>query len=119
MLDTGSRLKQPNGPVGMISQVLATHQVGVYQPDLLSVWRFVKLLVKVVILFLEIIVLVKKAEARFVASLVCSVRDGSIFRWRGGAAEHEFLEFLPRWLRVLYVHVALGLLYGLGALLFR
>jgi hypothetical protein len=82
--------------------------VGVHRPDLLSVRRFAELLAKVVILCLEIIVLVKKAEARFIASLICSIRDGSISRRRDGAAEYEFLEFLPRQLGILHVHVALG-----------
>ena len=40
----------------------------------------VKLLVKVVILYLEIFVLVKMAKVRFVTSLVCDVRDGNISR---------------------------------------
>jgi len=74
--------------------------------------------VKVVILCLEIIILAKKTEARFIASLVCGVRDGNISRWRGRVAEHELLEFLPRWLRVLYPHIALRLLLGLGTFFF-
>jgi hypothetical protein len=62
----------------MVHQVLAIWQTGVYRSVLLSIRRFVELLAKVVILSLEIIVLAKKAQARFDASLVCSVKDGSI-----------------------------------------
>ena len=76
------------------------------------------MLAKVVILCLEIIVLAKKAELRFVTSLLCSIMDGSITRWRSEATERELLEFLLRRLRVLYVHVALRLLHGIGAFLF-
>ena len=110
MFDSSGRLKQPDGPVGTISQVLATCRVGVYRTDLLSIRRLVELLAKVVILHFEIIILVKKAQARFIAWLIGSVRDGRISQQRGGTVERELLEFLPRWFGVLYVHVALGLL---------
>lgn len=102
LFDFGGRLKQPNGPIGMVSQVLATHRVGIYRLDLLSVRRLVELLVKMVILCLEIVVLVKKAQARFIAHLACSVREGCVSRQRGGVVERELLEFLLRWLRVLH-----------------
>jgi hypothetical protein len=93
--------------------------VGIYRPDLLSVRRLVELLAKVLIIYLEIIVLAKKAQVCFIARLTCSVRDGCVSRRRGGTIEHELLEFLPRWLGVLYVHLALELLQGLGAFLLR
>ena len=57
---------------------MATRWVGVYKMDLLSIRRLVELLADVVILGFEIIIWAKKEEARFVASLVCSGRDGSI-----------------------------------------
>jgi hypothetical protein len=59
---------------------LATHWVGIYRPDLLSVRRLVELLAKVLIIYLEIIVLAKKAQVCFVAHLTCSVRDGCVSR---------------------------------------
>lgn len=71
-------MKQLDGPIGTISQVLATRRVGVYRTDLLSIRRLVELLVKVVILHFEIIVLAKEAQARFVVCLVGRVRDGRI-----------------------------------------
>ena len=74
---------------------------------------------KVVVFCFEIIILAKKAELCFFASLISSIRDGNISRWRGRTAELELLEFLPRWLEILYVHVAFRLLHGLGAFLFR
>jgi hypothetical protein len=52
--------------------------VGVHELDLLSVRRLVKLLMKVVIFCFEIIILAKKVEARFIASLVCGIGDGNI-----------------------------------------
>ena len=52
--------------------------VGVYRTDLLSIRRLVELLANMVILGFEIIIRAKKEEARFIASLVCSGRDGSI-----------------------------------------
>ena len=78
LLDSSSQLKQLDGPIGMVSYVLATCWVGVYKPDLLSVSRLVELLAKVVILYLEIIILAKNVEAHFLASLICDVRDGNI-----------------------------------------
>jgi hypothetical protein len=73
---------------------------------------------KVDVLCLKIIVLAKKAEAHFVASLVGGVRDGSISRWRGRTTELELPKFLPRRLGILYTHVAFGLLHGLSGFLF-
>ena len=102
----------------MVSEVLATHRVGVRRPDLLSVKRLVELLAKVVILCLEIIVLAKKAKARFVASLVCGIRDGNISQWRGRTTELKLLEFLSRWLEISYTHVAFKMLHGLSVILF-
>ena len=118
LLDSSSRLKQPDGPIGTISKVLATHRVDVYMLNLLSVSRLVELLAKVVILHFEIIVLAKEVQARFVVCLIGSVRDGCIgsvrddriSQRRGGIVERKLLEFLPRWFGVLYIHVALGLL---------
>ena len=70
LFDSSGRLKQPDGPVGTISQVLATCRVGVYRTDLLSIRRLVELLAKVVILHFEIIILTKEAQARFVIGLI-------------------------------------------------
>jgi hypothetical protein len=75
-------------------------------------------LTEVVVFCFKIIILTKKAEACFITSLVSSIGDGNISRQKGRTAELELLEFLPRWLRVLYIHVALRLLCGLGAFLF-
>lgn len=97
---------------------MATHWAGVHGSDLLSVRRFIELLMKVVIFCFEIIILAKKAEACFVASLVSAIRDGNISEWRGRTTELELLEFLPRRLGIFYVHVAFGLLHGLNAFLF-
>ena len=57
----GSRLKQLDGPVGMISHVLATHGMGALDLNLLSVRRLVELLSKVIVLRFEIIILTKEA----------------------------------------------------------
>ena len=57
----GSRLKQPDGPVGSNGQVLATHGMGVLDLNLLSVWRSVELLSKVIVLRFEIVILMKEA----------------------------------------------------------
>ena len=56
----GSRLKQPNGLIGLIGQVLAAHRMGVLDLNLLSVRRLVELLSKVIVLHFEIIVLMKE-----------------------------------------------------------
>ena len=68
-----SQLKHPDGPVGTISQVLATRGVGVLNLNMLSVRRLVELLVKVIVLRLEIIILTKEAQACFVAGLIWGV----------------------------------------------
>jgi hypothetical protein len=65
-------LKQPNSPVGTISQVLATRGASVLNLNLLSVSRLVELLAKVIVHF-EIIILMKEAQAHFVASLVWGI----------------------------------------------
>ena len=54
-------MKQPNGPIQTISQVLATHGMGVLDLNLLSVRRLVELLSKVIVLRFEIIILMKEA----------------------------------------------------------
>jgi hypothetical protein len=72
-LDLGSQLKQPDGPIGMISQVLATHKVSMLDLNLLSVRRLVELLVKMIVLRFEIIILMKEAQTCFVASLVWGI----------------------------------------------
>ena len=64
MFGIGSQLKQPDGPIGTISQVLATHRVSVLDLNLLSVRRLVELLAKMIVLRFEIIILMKKAQAR-------------------------------------------------------
>jgi len=46
MFNSSGRLKQPDGPVGTVSQVLATRRVGIYRLDLLSIRRLVELLAK-------------------------------------------------------------------------
>ena len=74
-LNPSDRLKQPDGPVGVVSDVLATHWVGIRGLNLLSFRRLIKLLTKVVISCYKFIILAKMAEVRFVASLVCRVRD--------------------------------------------
>jgi hypothetical protein len=66
-------LKQPDGPIGTISQVLATRRVSVLDLNLLSVRRLVELLAKMIILRFEIIILMKEAQACFVASLIWGV----------------------------------------------
>jgi hypothetical protein len=70
---SGSRLKQPNSPIGMIGQVLATCRVSRLDLNPLSVRRLVELLSKVVILHLEIVVLTKESYTHFITSLVWSV----------------------------------------------
>ena len=72
-----------------------------------------------VILRLKIVDLAKMAQARFISYLTCRVRDSCVSRRRGRVVEQELLEFLLRWLRVLYIHVALGFLQGLDAFLLR
>ena len=57
----GSQLKQPDGLVGSIGQVLATHGMGVLDLNLLSVRTLVELLAKVIVLCFEIIILTKEA----------------------------------------------------------
>ena len=54
-------MKQPDGSVGMISQVLATHGMGMLDLNLLSVRRLVELLSKVIVLRFEIVILMKEA----------------------------------------------------------
>ena len=54
-------MKQPDSPIGTISQVLATHIVSVLDSNLLSVRRLVELLAKMIVLFFEIIILTKEA----------------------------------------------------------
>jgi hypothetical protein len=79
LLNSSGQLKQPNGPIGAVSQVLATHWVGVHGPDLLSsIRRLAKLLTEVVVFCFKIIILTKKTEARFITSLVSSIGDGNI-----------------------------------------
>ena len=78
LLNSSDRLKQPDGPVGVVSDVLATHWVGIRGLNLLSFRRLIKLLTKVVVFCLDIIILAKKVEACFIASLVCGLRDGNI-----------------------------------------
>jgi hypothetical protein len=63
-------LKQPDGPIGTISQVLATRRVSVLDLNLLSVRRLVELLAKMIVLRFEKIILTKEAQACFIASLV-------------------------------------------------
>jgi hypothetical protein len=87
----------------MVSQVLTTHRVGAYRSDLLSIRRSIELLANVTILCIEVIVLAKEAQVRFVASFSCSVRDGHIFGQRSCTV----------------VHVALRLLRRLSAFLFK
>ena len=53
-------MKQLDGPVGMISQVLATHRMGALNLNLLSVKRLVELLEKVIVLRFDIIVMMKE-----------------------------------------------------------
>ena len=66
-------MKQPDAPVGTISQVLATHGMGALDLNLLSVRRLVELLSKVIVLRFEIVILMKEAQAHFVASLVWGI----------------------------------------------
>ena len=73
MFGLGSRLKQPDSPIGTISQVLATHGMGALDLNLLSVRRLVELLSKVIVLCFEIVVLTKETQARFIAGFVWSV----------------------------------------------
>jgi len=92
--------------------------VGARGSNLLSVRRLVELLRKVVVFCFEIIVLAQKAEACFVTSLICGVRDGNISQRRGRTTKLELLEFLPRRLEISCVHVAFKLLHGLSVILF-
>ena len=80
-------MKQPDGPIGTVGQVLATRGMGVLDLNLLSVRRLVELLVKVIVLRLKIVVLAKKAQARFITRLVCRIKDGGVLQQRGGAIE--------------------------------
>lgn len=73
LLDSSGQLKQPDGPIGVVNKVLATHWVGARVLNLLSVRRLVELLRKVVVFYFKIIILAKKAEACFVTSLICGV----------------------------------------------
>ena len=105
---TSGRLEYPDHPIRAIDQVLATNREGGWHLDLLCVRRLLELLTKMVILCLEIVVLVKKAQARFITRLGCSVREGCVSRRRGGVVERELLEFLLRWLRVLHLGCSKG-----------
>ena len=67
------RLMQPDGPVGTISQVLATHGMGAFDLNLQSVRRLVELLSKVIVLCFEIIILMREAQACFVTGLVWGI----------------------------------------------
>ena len=71
-LGPGSQLKQPDGPIGMISQVLSTHRVSVLNLNLMSVRRLVELLAKMIVPCFEIIILME-SQARFIASLVWGI----------------------------------------------
>ena len=57
----------------MIGQVLAVCGMGALDLNLLSVRRLVELLTKVIVVRFEIVILMKEAEAHFVAGLVQSV----------------------------------------------
>jgi hypothetical protein len=57
----------------MISQALATSGVSVLDLDLLSVRRPVVLLAKMIVLHFEIIILMKEAQAHFIASIVWGI----------------------------------------------
>ena len=78
LLNSSDRLKQPDSLIGALNQALATHWVSVQGIDLLSIKRLVELLTKVVVFCLDIIILAKKVEACFIASLACGLRDGNI-----------------------------------------
>jgi hypothetical protein len=56
-----NRLEQPDGPVGPVSQVLVTHRMSAYRPDLLSVRGSIELLVEMIVLGLKVIILAKQA----------------------------------------------------------
>lgn len=77
LLNSSGRLKQLDSLIGTVNQVLATHWVSVQGIDLLSIKRLVELLTEVVVFCLDIVILAKKVEARFIASLICGLRDGN------------------------------------------
>ena len=66
-------MKQPDGPIGSISQVLPTRWVYVLNLNLLSNRRLVELLEKVIVLHFDIIILTKEAEVCFIAGLVWGI----------------------------------------------
>jgi hypothetical protein len=72
--------------------------------------------VKVVVLYLDHIVLIEQSKAGLVAGLIRSIGSGCVIHWGSRTIECKFLKFLPRWLGILNTHVALALLRGLDVL---